>query len=60
MTTTITLTDNQVLALFRAIYVHNASYEGLDEEELEGTVVPEAIKNLKQIEVKLTKKGWEN
>jgi hypothetical protein len=59
MTTTITLTDNQVLALFRAIYIHNESYAGCDDEELEGTVVPEAIKNLKQIEVKLTKKGWE-
>lgn len=59
MTTTITLTDKQVQALFRAIYIHNESYAACDDKELEGTVVPEAIKNLEQIEEKLYKKGWE-
>ena len=59
MATKITLTDNQVEALFRAIYVHNASYDGTDEQDLEGTGVIEAIKHLEQISAKLQKAGWE-
>ena len=56
--TTLKLTDNQVQALCRAIYLHNESYAAVDEEELEGTVVPEAIRALSQIEAKLEKAGW--
>lgn len=56
--TTLKLTDNQVQALFRAIYVHNASYDACDEEEIEGTPVLQAMKALSQIEAKLAKQGW--
>jgi hypothetical protein len=56
--TTLKLTDSQVQALFRAIYLHNESYAGVDDEELEGTVVPGAIRALTQIEAKLAKAGW--
>jgi hypothetical protein len=56
--TTLKLTDNQVQALFRAIYLHNESYAACDDEELEGTGVPEAMRSLAQIEAKLEKAGW--
>jgi len=59
MATQITLTDNQVQALFRAIYIHNESYDPDDLQYLEGTGVIEAIKHLEQISAKLQKAGWE-
>ena len=54
---TLKLTDNQIEALLRAIYIHNLSYDG--EEDLEGTPVPEAMRSLEQIETKIAKLGWE-
>lgn len=58
--TTLKLTDDQVRALFRAIYIHNESYAECEEGELEGTIVPKAMAHLEEIEAKLVKAGWSN
>ena len=58
--TTLKLTDDQVRALYRAIYMHNESYSGVEEYELEGTIVPEAMAHLEEIEAKLARAGWRN
>jgi hypothetical protein len=56
--TTLKLTDKQVQALYVAMNFYNMSYEGTDDEELEGTLVPPTMKALDQIEAKLEKAGW--
>jgi hypothetical protein len=56
--TTLKLTDEQVVALLCAIRVHDMSYEGIPEEELEGTGVIEAIETNKETLAKLAKAGW--
>jgi hypothetical protein len=58
MTTTLKLTDAQVEAIFRAIYVHNESYAGCDDQELAGTGVRQAMRSLDAIKAKLEKQGW--
>ena len=58
--TTLKLTDDQVRALYRAIYIHNESYAGCEEGELEGTIVPEVMARLEEIKPKLARAGWSN
>lgn len=58
--TTLKLTDDQVRALFRAIYIHNESYADCEEGWLEDTIVPEAMAHLEEIEAKLARAGWTN
>jgi hypothetical protein len=57
---TLTLNAEQVNALYRAIEIHNMSYDGVDEEELDGTGVIEAIAELKKIETKLDRATGNN
>jgi hypothetical protein len=55
---TLKLTDDQVQALIRAIRMHSNSYEGVEEEDLEGTGVLEAIELNNEILAKFGKMGW--
>jgi hypothetical protein len=57
---TLTLNADQVDALYRAIKIHNMSYEGVDEKELDGTGVLEAITELQKIETKLDRATGNN